>query len=662
VTGRDPVIYTNTNWWNPCTGNDTSFGNLPLDIATWGSAPTPLPAGWDYETFWQYTDNATVSGAGIVDGDVFNGSPANLATFATAGYRPPVGSFDSASSTTPTSISVAGWALDPTTTAPINADVYLDGVGTRLSANQSRPDVGAAYPGFGDLHGFAATMATTAGTHQVCVYALHSATGPNPSLGCRTVATNQAPIGSVDVASSPTPTSVMVHGWALDPDTTAPINADVYIDGIGTRLIANQSRPDVGAAYPGAGAQHGFDATLATTLGTHQVCVYGIDSASGQNTTLGCRTVNTIRPVGFNAISPTRVLDTRTGTGVPAGQLGAGSPLRWTLPNVAPGITAVQVNVTATNLQGAEASYISVCPGAQAASTCAGTSVLNPTTGVTTANELTVPIDAGGTITLLNSVGSVDLIGDVTGYLSGGFTASAPTRVLDTRVGTGAPTAPLGANTTITLTVPNLPAGTLAVVLNVTATNLRGAGGSFISVCPAALQPTSCQQTSGLNPAEGVTGANELTVPVAADGKIQLFNRAGSVDLLADVAGYLTSGFTAANPTRVLDTRSGTGAPSTQVTAGSPITLTVPNLPAGTTAVVVNVTAANLRGAGGSFVSVCPAAQSEASCTATSVLNPTTGATSTNELTVPVGPDGKIQLFNHDGAVDLIGDLAGYYT
>ncbi len=88
VTGRDPVIYTNVNWWNPCTGNDASFGNLPLDIANWNSDPRPLPAGWSDYTFWQYTDNAAIGGAGVVDGNVFNGTAADLATFAVAGNHP----------------------------------------------------------------------------------------------------------------------------------------------------------------------------------------------------------------------------------------------------------------------------------------------------------------------------------------------------------------------------------------------------------------------------------------------------------------------------------------------------------------------------------------------------------------------------------------------
>src|SRR5690606_9660604 len=52
-------------------------------------------------------------------------------------------------------------------------------------------------------------------------------------------------------------------------------------------------RPDVEAANAGsarpAGANHGFDATVALPPGTTQVCVYGIDRVGGDpNALVGC--------------------------------------------------------------------------------------------------------------------------------------------------------------------------------------------------------------------------------------------------------------------------------------------------------------------------------------------------------------------------------------
>ena len=54
---------------------------------------------------------------------------------------------------------------------------------------------------------------------------------------------------------------------------------------------------------------------------------------------------------------------------------------------------------------------------------------------------------------------------------------------------------------------------------------------------------TAKQQTSNLNFQAGQNIPNLVVVPVGADGKIQLFNgSAGTVQLLADVTGYIVAG------------------------------------------------------------------------------------------------------------------------
>jgi GH25 family lysozyme M1 (1,4-beta-N-acetylmuramidase) len=67
-TGRDAVIYTTTDWWTQCTGNNASFGSTnPLWIARYASAPGTLPAGWGTRTIWQYTSSP-------LDQNYFNGA------------------------------------------------------------------------------------------------------------------------------------------------------------------------------------------------------------------------------------------------------------------------------------------------------------------------------------------------------------------------------------------------------------------------------------------------------------------------------------------------------------------------------------------------------------------------------------------------------------
>ena len=110
-----------------------------------------------------------------------------------------------------------------------------------------------------------------------------------------------APRGSLDAVSSPADDTVRVTGWAVDPETPAPLDVAVYVDGQGAgRYRADRARADVAAAT-GAGAAHGFDVTLPAGPGGHQVCVYALDAAPGtSNTTLGCRgvTVGSAAPVG----------------------------------------------------------------------------------------------------------------------------------------------------------------------------------------------------------------------------------------------------------------------------------------------------------------------------------------------------------------------------
>lgn len=207
-----------------------------------------------------------------------------------------VGSFDGAASTQ-AGIRLQGWALDPDTASPVAVHFYDNGrIVTDTTANVSRPDVGRAYLGFGDSHGFDVTVANpTNGVHQICAYAISVGPGTNPQLGCRTVTVAGAPDGSFDDAR-PTAGGVRVTGWALDGDArTTPLSVRVTVDGgAPTTVVANRSRPDVGAAFPGAGDLHGFDAVIPGSFGAgnRQVCVTALGIGSGPGTrNLGCRVV-----------------------------------------------------------------------------------------------------------------------------------------------------------------------------------------------------------------------------------------------------------------------------------------------------------------------------------------------------------------------------------
>jgi GH25 family lysozyme M1 (1,4-beta-N-acetylmuramidase) len=78
---RKPMIYTNANWWNPCTGNDPSFGGYPLDIADYTNKPPKLPAGWTTFALWQYRPGNPEK-RGDHDRDVINGGMIGLTALA----------------------------------------------------------------------------------------------------------------------------------------------------------------------------------------------------------------------------------------------------------------------------------------------------------------------------------------------------------------------------------------------------------------------------------------------------------------------------------------------------------------------------------------------------------------------------------------------------
>ncbi|MGW3116045.1 lysozyme [Streptomyces sp. NPDC001107] len=80
LTGRHPVIYTTTHWWNTCTGGSSAFAsNHALWIARHESgAAGSLPAGWSFWTFWQYDNSGGLPG----DQNLFNGSQTQLRRFA----------------------------------------------------------------------------------------------------------------------------------------------------------------------------------------------------------------------------------------------------------------------------------------------------------------------------------------------------------------------------------------------------------------------------------------------------------------------------------------------------------------------------------------------------------------------------------------------------
>jgi hypothetical protein len=222
--------------------------------------------------------------------------------------RNPIGAIDSIVANRDGSFRIAGWAGDPDTSRSTHIEVRSDGA-VRLStyANQSRPDVGAAYPSLGVNRGFSGVFTTTDGTHQICLKVGNYGPGTTVTVDCRTIVVRNSPSGAIQ-AGLQAPGGVVLGGWAVDPNVSAPVNFHVYVDG---RFAAGGSAHGysaaAAAAFPVSGANHGFTVSVPMAVGTHQICTYALNIGLGANTSLGCLSLSRrVNPIGLFAAA-TRV-------------------------------------------------------------------------------------------------------------------------------------------------------------------------------------------------------------------------------------------------------------------------------------------------------------------------------------------------------------------
>jgi hypothetical protein len=150
----------------------------------------------------------------------------------------------------------------------------------------------------------------------------------------------------------------------------------------------------------------------------------------------------TVPGATYVPLTPTRLLDTRTGLGA----LGPGASIDLTVVGVAAvpatGVNAVVLNVTATDVTAAD-TFLTVYP---AGTTRPVASNLNAKAGTTSTNLVKVSVpttgEKAGKVTIYNNLGSTSVVADISGWYSvnGGpagatYHGQIPDRVLDTRNG-----------------------------------------------------------------------------------------------------------------------------------------------------------------------------------------------------------------------------------
>ncbi|WP_089100683.1 PKD domain-containing protein [Streptomyces hyaluromycini] len=505
------------------------------------------------------------------------------------------------------------------------------------------------------------TQATTSGYIQVVVL-VDRADGTRVGGGDLWYRVEPTPdlASAVGCGNAPSEPDVADCWYDIDVDPYA-ITSDRITFGDGSKTVSATALSDT--------LRHSYPAP-----GTYTVTQKITDAGGRTATTTARATVG----AAFVGAGPKRLLDTRNGTGAPKRTVGVGGVVRLKVLGVggvpASGVTAVALNVTDT---GATAtSYVTAYPDGTTRPTASN---LNFRAGQVNPNLVTVKVGADGYVDLYNAHGKVNLLADLEGYYTtkavkdtqdmSGLAPVTPTRVLDTRSGTGAPKGAVGPRSTTTVTLPKYTRGgaTVGAVLDVTVTG--GTGSGYITVaCDGPNPPT----TSTLDYRAGQTVSN-LVIPCAYSGVFHIYNSAGHVQLIADLQAVytddlassdedpsaLTGGqFVGTTPARFLDTRTGLGAPRKALGANGTLTVKVAGVhgvPAGASAVLVNLTG------------VAPTANTHLTAYGHGSLpnvsddSLTAGQTRPVLAVVPVGADGSVRIHNALGSVDVVADLEGYF-
>ncbi|MFC0503946.1 right-handed parallel beta-helix repeat-containing protein [Micromonospora costi] len=373
-------------------------------------------------------------------------------------------------------------------------------------------------------------------------------------------------------------------------------------------------------------------------------------------------TLSTVVGTHYTPVAPTRVLDTRAAIGVgTTTPVAANSEVLLSLDTIggvpARDITAVVLNVTVT--QPTANGFLTVYPDG---TTLPNASNVNFVPRETVPNLVTVPMSNGRIRIRHSGSGTVHVVTDLQGFYGAGGSGYAPlqpTRMLDTREGTGGPFA---ANGTRQLNLSaKVPAGATAAVLNVTVT--RPTANGVLKVFPAG---SPVPVASNLNFVTGQTIPNLVTVPVVG-GRVSIHNQSsGTTHVVVDLAGWFgptaagaTQQYVPIGPIRIEDTRIGNYPMGPWATMGTtPVRhrVTDPNAPRAS-AVVLNLTATGPTAAG------VLVAYPDSERPTTSNVNFVKGETAANLAVVKTASDGYFDVWNSSpGTTHFVFDQSGYFV
>jgi len=423
----------------------------------------------------------------------------------------------------------------------------------------------------------------------------------------------------------------------------------------------------------------------ATKVGAQTATLTVSDTSGTSTKTVPLSLVGSVGAKGaYYAVTPARVLDTRSGVGAPAAMLGTQKSLdlqvtgRGGVPSV--GVSAVVLNVTVTG--STAASFLTVYPTGADRPTA---SSINFAKGWTGANSVTIGVGDGGKVRIYNQYGATHVIADVVGFYA------ADSTVIPTAGTTDADFYPLTPQRWID-TRPDGNNGRLgngdyyqlgwdfgaaynpyvrAVAVNITAVSPTGNG--YLSAWNG--QAGAFPSTSTLNYTTGHNVPNMAIVPtspcnetwcnangIPMIGVINTTSASAATHLIVDIVGVYDNAtpgdglrFRPITPQRITDTRSGLGYP-TAFGPGVSGTVTAPASVAQANALAFNVTAVNPTAS--TYLTLWPAGIAQPTV---SNLNPSVGQTVANAAIVGLGTNKAFSIYNAGGSTNVLVDVVGTF-
>lgn len=376
-------------------------------------------------------------------------------------------------------------------------------------------------------------------------------------------------------------------------------------------------------------------------------------------------------PAGLFVPATGRLVDTRTTTALAGG---VSRLVQATGQAGIPSTNVAAVAVTITAVSPSTNGYL--WAGADGAAG-GSTSMLSygPASGVdgTVSNSAVVAVSPTTGKIQVQSSSTVHVLVDVQGYYTsgssttaGGFVPTFPTRLVDTRNGTGLPLAKIAAGATANVQITGnagVPAGASAVFVNVTVLDYSATSKGFIRTYATG----GTVPVTSLNYQPDAATAIGNAVPLSAGGSMAITlstSNTSPVDVLVDVQGYYSASAPNASFTpaaaRVFDGRptsttvpaNGTSDIQVAGTAG------VPAVSAGLTAAALNVqvVSGTAEGYAVAYASGDPApgTYSTVSFEAAEIRG--------NLAMVKIGDNGKITIRNASSTpITMVIDLQGWY-